>query len=200
MPLYEIHHSAHLVPHQQTAIAQAFTELHCSTFSAPSSFVNIVFHPYATTTTTTTTTTTAEASLGRAIYVGGVKQATNYIIGHLRPRANSVEALNGIVREMTRIWNRVVRSSSSSSSSTAAAAAAAASGRLDDPLGLHNVFLMEDIAAGAEQGFILPVAGKDGEWAAENMGEFERRAEDGDESMSMLVEECRKTGLGKAKL
>lgn len=61
-------------------------------------------------------------------------------------------------------------------------------GRLDDPLALHNVFLFEDIVAGAEQGFVLPQAGKDGEWAKENMGEFERRAGEGDESMQRLVE------------
>lgn len=62
-------------------------------------------------------------------------------------------------------------------------------GRLDDERALHNVFLMEDVAAGAEQGFVLPVAGRDAEWAKENMGEFEKRAGDGDESMGLLVRE-----------
>lgn len=54
---------------------------------------------------------------------------------------------------------------------------------------------MQDIAAGAEQGFILPIAGEDGKWIEENMAEFERRAKDGDESMRALAEEV-KTGLG----
>lgn len=64
-------------------------------------------------------------------------------------------------------------------------------GRLDDERALHNVFLFEDIVAGAEQGFVLPQAGKDGEWASENMHAFKRRAEDGDESMGALVKEYR---------
>lgn len=62
-------------------------------------------------------------------------------------------------------------------------------GRLDDERALHNVFLMEDIVAGAEQGFVLPVAGKDGEWAERNMDAFEKRAGEGDESMEALVRE-----------
>lgn len=70
------------------------------------------------------------------------------------------------------------------------------SGRLDDEKALHNCFIMEDIAAGAEQGFVLPVAGRDGAWIEENMGEFERRAEEGDESMRALIAEY-KAGMGK---
>jgi hypothetical protein len=64
-------------------------------------------------------------------------------------------------------------------------------GRLDDERALHNVFLMEDIVAGAEQGFVLPKAGDDGNWTKENMAEFERRAADGDESMRVLVGEVK---------
>lgn len=73
------------------------------------------------------------------------------------------------------------------------------SGRLDDTLSLHNIFLMEDIAAGAEQGFILPVAGQDVQWAEQNMLEFERRAGLGDKSMGRLAQEV-SMGLGKSKL
>ena len=62
-------------------------------------------------------------------------------------------------------------------------------GRLDDERALHNVFLMGGIVAGAEQGFVLPVAGKDGEWVEANMKEFERRAADGDDSMRVLLQE-----------
>jgi hypothetical protein len=62
-------------------------------------------------------------------------------------------------------------------------------GRLDDERTLHNVFLMEDIVAGMEQGFMLPKAGKDVEWARENMEEFARRAKDGDESMKKMMRE-----------
>ena len=72
-------------------------------------------------------------------------------------------------------------------------------GRLDDPLALHNVFIMEDITAGAEQGFILPAAGKDGEWAKKNMAEIEKRAREGDASMRTMAEEMKK-GFGKSRL
>jgi len=69
-------------------------------------------------------------------------------------------------------------------------------GRLDDKRALHNVFIFEDLAAGAEQGFILPTAGQDREWVEENMDKFEKRAAEGDESMRVMVEEA-KAGFGK---
>jgi hypothetical protein len=64
-------------------------------------------------------------------------------------------------------------------------------GRLDNPRALHNVFIFEALVAGSEQGFLLPMAGEDGKWAEENMGEFEARAARGDESMGRLVEEMK---------
>jgi hypothetical protein len=68
-------------------------------------------------------------------------------------------------------------------------------GRLDDPMALHNVFIFEDLAAGAEQGFLLPLAGQDGGWVRDNMRAFEKRAKDGDESMKRLLVE-HKDGFG----
>ncbi|KAF3003507.1 hypothetical protein E8E13_004904 [Curvularia kusanoi] len=190
MPLYQIHHSAPLTPSQQTLLAQGITSLHCSTFSAPSAFVNMTFHynpPVSTPSSTPTTT----------IYVGGTPHRTNYILGHLRPRRNNAEKLAAVVRGITALWNEHVRSSISASTYTPKDSSAHldnkahldATARLDDPLALHNVFLMEDIVAGAEQGFLLPPAGRDLEWARENMGAFEGRAREGDESMGVLVRE-----------
>jgi phenylpyruvate tautomerase PptA (4-oxalocrotonate tautomerase family) len=63
MPLYEIHHSVSLLSAQLSALALAITDLHCNTFSAPSSFVNVVFYP----------ATTSETTIGPAVYVGGKK-------------------------------------------------------------------------------------------------------------------------------
>jgi phenylpyruvate tautomerase PptA (4-oxalocrotonate tautomerase family) len=63
MPLYEIHHSVALLSAQLSALAIAITDLHCNTFSAPSSFVNVVFYP----------ATTSETTIGPAVYVGGKK-------------------------------------------------------------------------------------------------------------------------------
>jgi hypothetical protein len=64
-------------------------------------------------------------------------------------------------------------------------------GRLDQARALHNVFVFEDLVAGAEQGFVLPQAGQDGDWVKENMAEFERRAREGDGSMKQLIEEVK---------
>ena len=60
---------------------------------------------------------------------------------------------------------------------------------------LDTVFIMGDIVAGFEQGFMLPEAGEDGKWIRTNLGEFERRAEKGDGVMRELVEEVRQRGL-----
>jgi hypothetical protein len=213
MPLYEIHHSVPLLPAQLSTLAKAITNLHCSTFSAPSSFVNIVFHP----------STTSETTIGPAIFVGGAQHETNYIIGHLRPRSSKpADQLNILTAELTKIWNQVVRSGDNplrdtpkspgttsnpeppdhfdlTSERSSSSESMDLHGRLDDPLSLHNIFIMEDIAAGAEQGFILPIAGKDGEWAQENMKKFKARARAGDASMEALVSEHRQ-GFGKSKL
>lgn len=186
MPLYEIHHSCALSPSQRAALARAITILHCTTFSAPSIFVNVTFHPTS----------------AQTIFVGGAPQRTNYILGHLRPRPNNAANRTHVVAMLMQIWNEHARPLESVLGSTAVNLlggvgeavglgykAKPGNGRLDDERALHNVFLMEDIVAGAEQGFMLPVAGQDAEWAKENMGEFERRAGDGDESMRVLVQE-----------
>lgn len=180
MPLYEIHHSCALTTTQQQALATAITSLHCTTFSAPSAFVNITYHP---------TSLTAPQ-----IYVGGRPQRTNYILAHLRPRPNNADKQAHVVASLARLWNEHARGVDSVLGRVGGTVGIgyvprSGEGRLDDERALHNVFLMEDIVAGAEQGFALPLAGRDGEWASENMGEFERRAADGDESMKALVRE-----------
>jgi hypothetical protein len=69
-------------------------------------------------------------------------------------------------------------------------------GRLDDSQALHNVFIFEDLAAGAEQGFLLPLAGREDIWVEQNMRAFVKRAGEGDEGMKELVGEV-KRGFGK---
>ncbi|KAF1924269.1 uncharacterized protein M421DRAFT_73052 [Didymella exigua CBS 183.55] len=180
MPLYEIHHSCPLTTSQQHALATAITTLHCTTFSAPSAFVNTAFH--------------GPSPASPRIYVGGTPQRTNYILGHLRPRPDNAAKQAHVVSALTRLWNELARPVDGVLGRVGEELGAGCTpkrgeGRLDDERALHNVFLMEDIVAGAEQGFALPVAGKDGEWAESNMREFERRAGDGDESMRGLVRE-----------
>jgi phenylpyruvate tautomerase PptA (4-oxalocrotonate tautomerase family) len=173
MPLYEIHHSHPLTAAQHTALATEITNLHCTTFAAPALFVNIVFRPSTAYTT-----------------VGGQPARTNYIVGHLRPRgADNAPKLTAVVAGLTGIWNAHVRREDGVLDRIPGVGYAPkrGDGRLDDPRALHNVFLMEDIAAGAEQGFMLPLAGRESAWVQENMARFRERAENGDESMRALV-------------
>jgi hypothetical protein len=144
------------------------------------------------------------------MYVGGKPHMTNYIIAHIRPRRpENKEKLNTLVQEITKIWNKYARpvvkepalalggptGTHVKNEGRFESADLDAPGRLDDPRALHNCFVMEDIAAGAEQGFILPTAGQDGKWLEENMGAFQKRADEGDESMQGLLEEIQ-NGIG----
>ncbi|KAF1944408.1 hypothetical protein EJ02DRAFT_452510 [Clathrospora elynae] len=218
MPHYEIHHSCPLDKTQYQSLTTAITNLHCRLFTAPSAFVNITFHHTSNCKgriwkRTDTKDNSYPDSDTQYMAVGGQKVWTNYIIGHLRPRGpDNREKLNELVQEIMRIWDMYARPKLKSihahtpwvgprrleerNEEIARKAGAKASNRLDDARALHNVFIMEDIAAGMEQGFVLPVAGQDGAWVEENMEKFEQRAKDGDASMKALVEEI-KGGLGK---
>jgi hypothetical protein len=46
-----------------------------------------------------------------------------------------------------------------------------------------------------EAGFVVPEAGKDGEWLAENMGAFKARAEAGEKEFVELVKEVEERGM-----
>lgn len=61
---------------------------------------------------------------------------------------------------------------------------------------LHAIFILGSIIAGEEQGFLLPEAGHDVEWLRQHMPEFRKRAEEGNEDMKSLVDECQARGLG----
>lgn len=123
----------------------------------------------------------ATSNTGHTIFVGGQPVHANYIHAHLRPRGpDNAPKLKQLVVAIMGIWNELVQKGE---------------GRLDDPMALHNVFIFEDLAAGAEQGFLLPLAGQDGEWVRDNMRAFENRAKEGDESMKKLLME-HKEGFG----
>jgi hypothetical protein len=133
------------------------------TVSAPSAFVNTSFHHNPPST----------------IFVAGHPHATNYIHAHLRPRGPSAAPkLRKLVETIMVIWNEHVKNGGE--------------GRLDDSKALHNVFIFEDLAAGAEQGFLLPLAGEEGDCVEENMQAFEKRAGEGDEAIKRLVWEVKK--------
>ncbi|KAF2129455.1 hypothetical protein P153DRAFT_366848 [Dothidotthia symphoricarpi CBS 119687] len=216
MPHYEVHHTCPLTLAQIDALASALTDLHCLLFSAPSIFVNVTFHrtQHIHKDNNGIFHTTGDT---QHIRVGGRNVMTNYIIGHVRPRGpENRHKLDTLVQEIMRIWNEEARPLLEESSSRreieeanedkkrVAHGSKERLGRLDDERALHNVFIMEDIVAGAEQGFTLPLAGQDAKWIEENLAEFEQRAAAGDESMKALVSEIKdkrsKEAAGKSKL
>jgi len=54
---------------------------------------------------------------------------------------------------------------------------------------LTSVFVQGIIAAGLEQGVMLPQVGHDQEWLKEQFGQFKKRADGGEEDMKELVED-----------
>lgn len=208
MPHYEVHHTCDLRPSQADAIASALTSLHCHLFSAPSMFVNVVFH---TTSRFVYKPSNKSYTIGdtQRTYVGGKRHETNYIIAHIRPRRpENKEKLNILVQEIVKVWNKYARTvikdpgqefhrrtTRAKDQRKFETADLNAPGRLDDLRALHNCFVMQDIDAGIEQGFILPTAGQDGQWLEDNMEVFRTRAADGDQSMQGLLEEI-KNGVG----
>ncbi|KAF2136483.1 uncharacterized protein K452DRAFT_353898 [Aplosporella prunicola CBS 121167] len=109
-------------------------------------------------------------------YVGGKAKTVNAIHAHVRsgpsrPRSS----YNKLCSELRSAWEEIFSEKS---------------------IQLDLIFILGDIVAGNKWGFNMPEAGKDEEWAKENFGEFERRAENGDEEFKDLVGELRTRGLG----
>ncbi|KAF2659153.1 hypothetical protein K491DRAFT_216495 [Lophiostoma macrostomum CBS 122681] len=174
MPHYAVHTSITLTNAQRQALATGLTDLHSSTFSAPPLFVNVTFHDSAPT------------------FVAGRAAQTNYIHAFIRPRPLAASTLSDLTNAVTELWDKTVLRPRYEADGTSGEAEGSAHprGSLLEPYALHNVFVMQTISGGAEQGFILPQAGGsgDGDWLKENMGEFEARAKGGDEGMKELLE------------
>ncbi|KAF1966194.1 hypothetical protein BU23DRAFT_425885, partial [Bimuria novae-zelandiae CBS 107.79] len=74
------------------------------------------------------------------------------------------------------------------------------SGCITNPEALHSIWIFDDIAGSAKQGFVLPESrsltgdfgiGNDVKWAKGYLGEFEKRAAGGNEGMRGLAEDVR---------
>ncbi|KAF2813038.1 uncharacterized protein BDZ99DRAFT_473764 [Mytilinidion resinicola] len=156
MPFYDIHHHFPLDQTQRGEIASRITALHCTHFTTPSLFLNIRF--------------TQDDAKNISTYVGGERVGINYIHAHIRPRKTPAdsevrELYNSLIIQIAAIWQDILGYS-----------AYRETGSLETPMNPHSVFVLDDIAAGYEQGFLLPEAGGDKRWIEENMREFERRA------------------------
>lgn len=60
---------------------------------------------------------------------------------------------------------------------------------------LRVVMFFGGITAAYEGGFMVPAAGQDKQWLAENLSAFQAKADDGDEGFKELIAECRERGL-----
>ncbi|KAL8846320.1 MAG: hypothetical protein Q9221_008586 [Calogaya cf. arnoldii] len=105
-------------------------------------------------------------------YIAGKKHATNRILAHIRPGASrSKEDFHELCVRLRGSWDQIVEGK----------------GKLD------AIFILGDIVAGMEAGLMLPDAGMDSTWMAENKGEFEKRAAKGDRDMVALLKEMEET-------
>lgn len=106
------------------------------------------------------------------------QKLTNNIIAHVRPGPSRPRSSYDTLCELVKgVWAKAIS---------------------DQKEKLDTIFIMGDIVAGFEQGFMLPEAGDDRKWIKENMEEFERRAQCGDVTMMEMVEEIRIRGLADA--
>jgi phenylpyruvate tautomerase PptA (4-oxalocrotonate tautomerase family) len=162
MPFYEITHSYPLTPTQRQLIAERITDLHSTTFNAPSLFVNINFSPIT--------------SSEDYFYGGKRRPNTNRIFAHVRSGpSRSSKDFDRLAEDIDGIWDDVVGLKEGDS-------------RVGNEKVLQCVFVVPGITA-REEGFAIPPAGQEGAWFKENWSAFKARADAGDEDFIGLLEE-----------
>jgi phenylpyruvate tautomerase PptA (4-oxalocrotonate tautomerase family) len=173
MPLYEVNHSTNLTASQKADLASALTQLHSTRFSTPRMFVNVRF-----------TDISALKETGD-FYVGGRAHTPSHILAHVRTGpSRKTSEFNSLCKDVTAAWDEIVKPLPKVKRSAP-----------DEDRSLYSVFVLGDIVAGMEAGFVVPEAGKDEEWLAENMGAFKARAEAGEEEFVELVKEVEDRGM-----
>ncbi|TKA77197.1 hypothetical protein B0A49_01842 [Cryomyces minteri] len=171
MPLYEVEHICPLTVSQQDELAAAITKIHTEKFTAPALFVNVRFTNISEQTT----------------YVGGKRRQTNRILAHVRHGpSRTQDDYADLCSKITKVWDATVPLPRHPFNAT---------GRVD--VELRAIFVLGDIVAGMEAGFVLPEAGKDVQWFKENMVAFKKKAEDGDDEFQDMVAEIERRGLIK---
>ncbi|KAH8651248.1 hypothetical protein BX600DRAFT_516832 [Xylariales sp. PMI_506] len=169
MPYYQFHHVAPLSKAQKDKLAQAITQIHCNKFkTAFTIYVNVRF----------------TNTQGEDIYVGGIPHQSNIIHGTLRDGPlRTRDDYQSLCLEISSAWTSIVHPDHS--------------GRVPAALALHGIFLTGADLAIMELGLIVPTAGKEKEWALENMPNLKKRAQDGDEAVATMLAEMQ-TKLGIA--
>ncbi|KAJ7620956.1 hypothetical protein FB45DRAFT_927981 [Roridomyces roridus] len=163
MPIYDVFHSYPLTDVQCDDLARRITDLHTSTFTVTSGLVHVRFTEYGE----------------KKHYMGGKKMTgqMNMVVGKVRTGSNrSQDQWEALCRQIEAAWIASVGADVIKSEPKATLAA---------------VFVHGGLAAVYEQGFMAPVAGKDGEWLCKNFCAFEKLAEAGNPFFQDMVAEIR---------
>ncbi|RAK72266.1 uncharacterized protein BO72DRAFT_452816 [Aspergillus fijiensis CBS 313.89] len=109
-------------------------------------------------------------------YVAGRERSINRIIAYVRTGGSRTHAdFEETSLRIAQAWDQIVN----------------AGGKFGKERELSRVFVMGAIVAGLEHGVLLPRAGEDGKWLAQNTERFQELAEQGDEDFRELVEEIK---------
>ncbi|KIW18088.1 hypothetical protein PV08_02375 [Exophiala spinifera] len=173
MPLYEIEHCVPLSRAERDELARAITEVHTRKFSTPSLFVNIKF-------TSTEVAEDDEEKRRVHLYIAGKERSVNRILGFVRgggPRTPT--HLGELAQQIQDAWDRIINNGEKKKAGH------------DAPRELKVVAIVGSLAAGIENGFLLPPAGEDAAWLKTHRADFEKLAATGDPDFTGLVEEMR---------
>ncbi|KAL6819142.1 hypothetical protein V8C40DRAFT_281482 [Trichoderma camerunense] len=170
MPFYEIHHSYPLTRAQKQKFASSITELHSTTFTTPSLFVNIRFVP-------------AEPAGEFFVAAKPVEPTSpNRVMALVRMGADRTKAqFDNLAGKIEKSWNEIVGYDDSLHVETVE----------DKEKKLHIVSFVA-IITGRENGVYLPNTGQEKTWLKDNMAYFKERAEVArDEKFADMLEEIK---------
>lgn len=177
MPLYQVEHICSLTSSQQEQLAEVITTIHSRKFTTPSLFVNVTFTDISSQVAFVAgkKVSTIILQRGPALQRGTdiiPQRNTNRLLAHIRTGpSRTTEDYNSLTSSLNKAWCEIVGSTGEQE--------------------LGAVFILGDIVAGSEAGFVFPPAGGDKKWLREHFEEFESRAKEGDEGFAGLVKEVR---------
>jgi len=112
-------------------------------------------------------------------YAGGKKvaNAINSVTGYVRNVSRPQEEYTELCRRIEEGWKNAIGPNAGKEKQ------------------LTSIFVQGIIAAGWEQGVMIPVVGHDREWMKERFADFKKRADAGEEEMKELVEDIERRKL-----
>jgi len=180
MPLYEVQHSWPLTTEQKTTLAESITKLHSRKFTTPSLFVNVQYHA-------------VDASAG-IYFVGGKPRlaSANRIIAMVRTsEKRTKEHFDQLATKVEEAWYEVVngnRKGEKGEATTNGETNREQSESERVAKELRFVVFYPMITA-REVGIVIPGAGQEGNWLLDNMSEFKKRADAGNEEFVDILKE-----------